>query len=349
MVKFPKLTKAKVVLATAATLALGTVGGVGYLQTLAKPEKYMEYQIDKHQTDIVNIESKIWYTIEFQHQAVVLGLGGMWERVQSPGLNFRIPFLEKAYDVHMTRVFEIQRGFRTAKAGVETKYEDDAKYETEARMVTGDEGELSVKYVTQYIKMNASAFLFNVDKPHETVAEVTESALREVIATNEYSKVMTTGKEEISEKATEIAQKVLDEYKTGIKIIAIRLKQVTPPTPNVQLAFDGINNAVQQAERLIQEGKQEYEQETREAQGTAQKNIQNAKGDASEMVNTAEGRVARFNSAYEEFKLAPEANMYRLHQQAIRDLLKGSDVKIVDKDLASGTLNHIFLEKGVKK
>ncbi|MBU4501271.1 MAG: FtsH protease activity modulator HflK [Nanoarchaeota archaeon] len=344
------VSKTKLALTGLAAFVASAVAGVGYLQYIAQPDTYAEYKIDEHQKDVVPIENKIIYETEAGHQKVLLGLGGLWERVTGPGYNFRIPLVEVAHDVDVARVFKVERGFRTAKAGIETTYEDDSKFEDEALMVTGDEGELKVKYVIQYMKKDASDFLFNLENPHETVAQVGESAIREVIATRGYDAVLTTEKDVIKEEAKDIAQKVLDGYGAGVKLIGIRLQQIVPPTLNVQKSFDGLNDAEQKKVQLEQEGMKEYEKEIQEALGTKQRMIQDARGTASEKVNRAEGRVSRFNNAYEEFKLAPDANRYRLHQEAMRELLKKSNVKIVDDNLLDGnTLNHIFLDKEVPK
>ena len=100
------VSKTKMTLVGLAAIVASAAAGVGYLQYIAKPDTYAEYKIDEHQTDVVPIENKIVYETEAGHQKVLLGMGGLWERVTGPGYNFRIPFLETAYDVDVARVFK---------------------------------------------------------------------------------------------------------------------------------------------------------------------------------------------------------------------------------------------------
>ena len=342
MAKFLKSKKAMVGTALIGGL-VGLIGWTGYNQVVAKPETYLEYKIDKHQKDTVFIENKFVYSTDVGHQKVILGMGGLWERVQVPGLNFRFPF-ETVYDVDVSKVTKLERGFRTKKAGIKSEYEKN-DFSKESLMVTGDEGELKVQYILQYVKKDPISFLFNVRNPHETVSEVSESALREVIATKTYEEILTTEKEKIQSEAGEIAQNLLDDYGVGIKLISILLQPINPPTEKVQQSFDELNNAIQEKERLIQEGWKVYEKETKEAEGTKQNMVEQSKGEASEKVNIAEGRTVRFKELYDGYKKNPEANRFRIYQEVIRELLKDSEITIIDKEATGSLLQHLKIDK----
>lgn len=332
----------KVAIIGGTLLTLGAAWG-GYTQFIAEPEVYIEYEIDKHQKEVVTIENKLVYTTEVGHKKVLLFMGGYYERTQNPGLNFRIPFFEKAYDVDVERVVKLERGYRTKKAASKTIYSED-DFSKESIMVTGDEGELEVQYVVQFRKKNANQFLFNVKKPIETVDEVTASALREVIAKTTYDDALTVGKAKIAKEATELAQEVLDEYKTGIELIGILLQPINPPTEDVKKAFNDINRARQDQETFIEKAGKKYEKGVREALGTKQQIIEQAQGEANEMVNEATGEVAGYLELYEGYKQAPGPNRLRLYHETMRRFLGNADLTIVDKD-AKGVLQHLMLDK----
>jgi len=327
---------------------LGALGGPGtwivYNQYVAKPEVYMEHNLTETQKETVSIEKKVFYTTDIGHQKAILGMGGLWERIQGPGLNYRLPF-ETVYDVDVAKVRTIERGFRTKSLGVVTEYERKERPE-ESLMVTRDEGEIDVKYSIQFKIKNPTDFLFNVRNPYQTLSDVAESSLRNIIASKDNNEALTTGKKQIQKEATELAQSILDDYGTGIRIIEIFLQQTNPPTKEVQAAFDELNNAIQTKETLIQEGKKEYNQFVEEAKGTKKKDIERATGSATQMVNEAEGRVAKFNDMFESFKYNPEMNKFRKWQETMREVIKNNpDMKIIDPETGDGLLKHIFMGK----
>lgn len=332
----------------AAGIMVGAAGGwLGYGEYLTKQEKpYIESEIDKFQKEIVPIINRTAYTIPVGHKGVILGMGGQWERIQEPGLNFRLPF-EKVYVINVNKIRKLERGFRTEERGVKTTYSE-GDFSDESLMVSGDEGELEVQYSVQFRIKDPIKYLFSVKNPIETLSQVSESAVREIIAKKGYDEALTVGKEEIGLKSTDTAKKVLDDYNTGIDLMAIFLQPINPPTPEVQEAFDKINMARQDAESIIQRAKQEQEREVRKAKGQKVNIIETAKGQASKMVNEAEGEVEGYLELYEGYKLAPGPNRKRLHLETIEEFLGNADLTIIDKDV-EGLLPHLDVNDGGAK
>jgi membrane protease subunit HflK len=93
-----------------------------------------------------------------------------------------------------------------------------------------------------------------------------------------------------------------------------------------------VNKAIQDMNRLVNEGKESYNSEIPKAQGQAKQAIEVAQGYAAERVNDAKGDVARFNSVYEEYRKAPEVTKQRLYYEMVEDVFKGEkDVQLIDK------------------
>lgn len=342
MVKIPKAVKKGLIIAGILAGAAGT--WAVHSQYVAKPEIYLEYQIDKFQKEVVPIRNEVGYTIPVGHRGVVLGMGGLWERLQDPGLNVRAPF-EKVYVVNVNKIRKLERGYRTLERGIETKYEEKEDFSEESRMVSEDEGELEVQYAVHFKIKDPIKYLFNVRNPIETLSQASESSVREIIAKRKYDGALTVGKEEIGLEATKTAQKILDDYDTGIDLMAILLQPIKPPTEDVQKAFDDINRARQDAESIIQRAGQEKEKAVRKVRGTKLQIIDSARGQAQKMVNEAEGEVAGYLEAYEGYKLAPEPNRKRMHLEVIEEFLGNSDLTVIDKDV-EGLLPHLDVDKG---
>jgi membrane protease subunit HflK len=102
----------------------------------------------------------------------------------------------------------------------------------------------------------------------------------------------------------------------------------------VQDAFEDVNVAIQDMNRLINEGKQEYNREIPRAQGEAQQIIQVARGYAAERVNRAEGDVARFRAVLTEYQRDRIITRNRLYYEMIEDVFKDeTDVNLIDRNL----------------
>ena len=122
-------------------------------------------------------------------------------------------------------------------------------------------------------------------------------------------------------------------YGLGIDIIAVKLQNVTPPA-GVQDAFEDVNKAMQDLERLINEGQQAYNEAIPKTRGEAERMIQIAQGYATERVNRANGDVARFNAVYNEYQRSRNVTRQRLYYEMIEDVFGGDeDTVIIDRNL----------------
>ena len=118
-------------------------------------------------------------------------------------------------------------------------------------------------------------------------------------------------------------------------MIAVKLQNIDPPA-GVQEAFDDVNKAIQDMNRLINEGQQVYNEEIPKARGEADRMVQVAQGYEAERVNRAIGDVARFNSVYDEYRRAPEVTRQRLYYEMIEEVFKDEDgMVIIDRNLSN--------------
>ncbi len=83
----------------------------------------------------------------------------------------------------------------------------------------------------------------------------------------------------------------------------------------MQDAFEDVNKAIQDRSRMINEGKEAYNQSIPRASGQADQTIQEAQGYATERVNRARGDVSRFLAVLGEYRQAPESVRTRLYYE----------------------------------
>ena len=256
---------------------------------------------------------------------------GKYVRTVDPGLNVKLPFAERVYKVPVERQQKLEFGFRTVNAGVDTEYSRSGKAKDESLMLTGDLNLAEVEWVVQYRVNDAYKYLFKVRNPQNTLRDISEAAMRQIVGDRTVNEVLTVGRAEISDNAEELIQSICTEYSMGIKIEQVVLQDINPPDP-VKAAFNAVNEAQQEKETLINKAKSEYNKVIPKASGQAEETIQKAEGYATERINNAKGEVARFSALYREYVKAPEVTKRRIYLETMSSVIpKIGNVVITDQ------------------
>lgn len=256
---------------------------------------------------------------------------GKYTRRADPGLNFKVPFIEKVQKVAVERQQKLEFGFRTLSAGVRSEYTKSG-YSDESFMLTGDLNLANVEWVVQYRIDDPYKYLFKVRNPKNTLRDISEAAVRQIVGDRTVDEVITVGRTEIATSVKVLIQKTCDDYSIGAKIDQVVLQDVNPPDP-VKAAFNAVNEADQERETLINQAKSEYNKVIPKARGQAEETIQKAEGYATERVNRAKGEVARFNELYFEYIKAPEVTKRRIYLETMTSVIPKLGTKIItDQD-----------------
>jgi modulator of FtsH protease HflK len=272
-----------------------------------------------------------WYTVPPEATAVVQRFGGV-ARTSGPGLHFKIPLgVETVKVIPTARVLKEEFGFRTQAAGQRTRYER-GDYSAESLMLTGDLNVIDVQWIVQYRIEDPVKFLFKVREQRETLRVVTEAVMRRVVGNRLGSDVLTVGRVAVASETKEEMQKILSDYETGIRIVTVELQDVTPPDP-VKPAFNEVNEARQDLERMINQAQEQANKLIPKAHGEAKQSIAEAEGYATERVNQAQGEAARFLAVFAEYQRVPEVTRRRLYLEATSEVLaKAKGLYIVDSE-----------------
>ncbi len=274
-----------------------------------------------------------FYMVDQSEQAVILTFG-KFNRITGPGLHMKAPFgIEKNFNVPTQIIQTMPFGYRTDRPGIETVYSS-GEYPEESLMLTGDLNIIDVQWAIQYRIVDPRAWLFNVEFKDQTIRDISQSVLNVLVGDRTILSVLGSERSNISQQAQDLMNKNFDLYGLGIQVTTVQLKNIVPPKGEVQDAFEDVNKAEQDMERLINEGLEEYNREIPKARGQAAQAIQVAEGYAAERVNQARGDVARFLSVYEEYKEAKEATRSRLYIEMMEDIFsdpQGTD--LIDRGL----------------
>ncbi|MBW2122602.1 MAG: FtsH protease activity modulator HflK [Deltaproteobacteria bacterium] len=269
------------------------------------------------------------YTIPVGHRGVVLRFG-RFSGIVMPGLHVKIPFgIDVVYKVYTDQVGTETFGFKTIRPGIRTQYEKGPSRERESLMLTGDLNVIDVEWIVQFRREDPKRFLFNVRDPIKALRDVSESVIRRIVGNWSFDYVL-QNREEVNKIAQEEIQKILDEYQTGLHIVNVRLQNVVPPDP-VKGAFNEVNEAQQEKERLINQAQETYNREIPKARGEAERTINGARGYALERVNRSKGDVARFLDVLKAYRNAKEVTKRRLYLEAFQKILpKAKRIYVID-------------------
>ena len=252
-----------------------------------------------------------------------------------PGLHFKLPpIIERVRKVKIKRVYKEEFGFRTMQSGIKTSYSQ-RNYNDESIMLTGDLNILDVRWVVQYQIKDPVKFLFATRDPRNNVQDISEIIIRRLVGDHKVDDILTVKREDINHLAQIQMQKLLDDYSSGIKIVTVKLLDVNPPQ-EVKSAFNEVNEAKQEKERLINQAWEAYNKAVPRAKGEAEKTIRKAEGYLLDKVNRAQGDANRFTALLKEYKKAPLITRKRLYLETMIDILpKIKEKYVIDSEQSS--------------
>ena len=271
-----------------------------------------------------------FYTVDADEVGVIQRFG-KYIRTTNPGLHFKMPFgVETVKKVKVQRVFKEEFGFRTVQAGIQTEYSRN-DFSGESLMLTGDLNSAVVDWIVQYRVKDPINYLFHVRNVVETLRDVSESVMREVVGDHSVDEVIVLSRQDIEVLAQKSTQELLDEFETGIDIVTIKLQDVNPPKA-VQPAFNEVNEARQEKERIINEALEAYNKVVPQASGQAEQTIRQAEGYATNRVNRAQGDAEKFLAIWQEYSKAEEVTRRRLYLETLLEILpKLANIYVIDE------------------
>ncbi len=284
------------------------------------------------------------YKVDTEETGVVQRFG-KFSRLADPGLNFKLPLgIEQVTKVKTKFIYKMEFGQRTIKAGVRTRYAEQ-DFSDVSLMLSGDLNVINVSWIVQYRIKDPKKYLFAIRDPEKAIWDLSQSVMRDIVGDRYADDVLTGGRTEIGNQMQVELQTLLDQYDTGIGIHTVQMKDINPPDP-VRPAFNEVNEARQQKERMINEAQEAYNREIPKAKGDAKRIVSEAEGYATEIVNRADGEAKRFISVLTSYRQAQEVTKRRMYLDALRDLVaKAAKVYVVD-DKVKGILPHLSLDQG---
>lgn len=276
-----------------------------------------------------------FYQVKPDEQGVQL-LFGEWDgTTKDSGLHWWPPApIGEVQRPKVTVINRVNVGFRDAGdlGGRTTRANDVPR---ESLMLTGDQNIVDVDFTVQWLISDAGKYLFNIRDPEATVKLVAESVMREVVGQTKLDDLITTAREQVQSQSKVLLQQVLDQYGAGIGIERIQLQLTSPPPPVID-AFNDVQRARQDKERLQNEAEAYSNRIVPTARGEAASVIQEATAYKERVIKEAQGEGARFEEIYKSYLISPEVTRRRLYIETLRDVLSKANKIIIDPGAAGG-------------
>jgi membrane protease subunit HflK len=275
-----------------------------------------------------------FYIVDTGQRGVVLRFGKYVETTE-PGPRWHLPWpIESREVVNVDQVRTVEIGYRNNVK---------SKVLKESLMLTDDENIIDLQFAVQYILKDPVEFLFVNRAPEDTVLQVAETAMREIVGKNKMDFVLYEGRADIAARAKVLMQQILDRYKTGISISQVTLQNIQPPE-QVQAAFDDAVKAGQDRERLKNEAEAYSNDVVPRARGLASRLKEEAEGYKQSVIANAEGEASRFAQILAEYQKAPQVTRQRMYLDTMQTVMNNTSKVLVDQK-GGNSLLYLPLDK----
>jgi membrane protease subunit HflK len=275
-----------------------------------------------------------FYIVDTGQRGVVLRFGKFVETTE-PGPRWHLPWpVESREVVNVDQVRTVEIGYRNNVK---------SKVLKESLMLTDDENIIDLQFAVQYILKDPEDFLFINRAPEDTVLQVAETAMREIVGKNKMDYVLYEGRADIAARAKLLMQQILDRYKTGISISQVTLQNIQPPE-QVQAAFDDAVKAGQDRERLKNEAEAYANDVVPRARGLASRLKEEAEGYKLAVIANAEGEASRFAQVFAEYQKAPQVTRQRMYLDTMQTVMNNTSKVVVDQK-GGNSLLYLPLDK----
>ncbi len=277
------------------------------------------------------------YIVPADQQAVETRFGRVIDTRVLPGIHLSLPWPVDV--VHRLKVQQLQR------LVVGGEIQDGVLGRSQplaSQFLTGDQNILHMRVVVQYSVSVPVDYLFQPRDVAATAGAAVEAELSRLVAQRDVDAVLTTEKIAVQEQVRAAAQKILNDYRTGVLLASVNIEAATPP-PEAADAFRDVASARADSARIVNESQGYSNDVIPKARGAAEQMLEEAQGYKQRKINEALGDAARFDQVSVEYARAAQVNGRRLYVETMEQLLPRMKKLIVDKN---GNLDLTIIRKG---
>jgi membrane protease subunit HflK len=288
---------------------------------------------------IAGVAALIWLAsgsfIVQEGQAGIVYTFGKVSHTTGSGFNWRWPYpFQSNETVRVSQMRMVEIGYR---GNIKNKQAQ------ESLMLTDDENIIDMQFAVQFKLKDPVAWLMNNRDEEETVRQVAETSIREIVGKNKMDFVLYEGRDKVAYETQVLMQSTLDRYASGVLISGVTLQAVQPPE-QVQGAFDDAVKAGQDLERQKNEGQAYANDVIPKARGTASRLMQEAEAYRSMVTENATGNANRFKQVLVEYQKAPAVTRDRMYLDTMQQIFSSTSKVMVDSKNGNNLL-YLPLDK----
>lgn len=273
----------------------------------------------------------------YQVQPAEVGLVkrfGRHIRTTKSGLHYHLPApIETVNLVDKRSIRKIEIGYKTVSPPPNPQYVTNKQ---EALMLTGDNNIVHLELAVQYTVSDAIQYAFNLMDPKALIEETAEAVIRQEVVQHTIDEVLTVQRAEIAMDAENALQDLMNQYKAGIRIEAVKIQDAKPPKPVIP-AFNNVTSAKEDKKRYVNEAEAYANEVIPKANGKAAEIRNQAKAYKEEHINAAKGEVSRFLQVLKQYQLGNQAiTRKRLYIETMETILP-SMKKVILTDTTDGS------------
>ncbi|NRR33741.1 FtsH protease activity modulator HflK [Oxalobacteraceae bacterium] len=289
---------------------------------------------------VAGVAALIWlasgtFSVQDGQVGVIFTFGEISHTTKEAGINWHWP-----YPFQHDETVNVS-GLRTVEVGYRSNTKN--KQARESLMLTDDENIIDIQFAVQYRLKDPRAWLINIREPEESIRQVAETAIREVVGRSKMDFVLYEGREKVAFETQKMMQSILDTYASGVQISNVTIQNVQPPE-QVQNAFDDAVKAGQDRERQKNEGQAYANDVIPKARGAAARLMQEAEAYRSMVTENAVGNASRFKQVLGEYQKAPGVTRDRMYLETMQQIFTSASKVMVDAKSGSNML-YLPLDK----
>lgn len=268
------------------------------------------------------------FIVQEGHAGIILTFG-KYTDTRPPGLGWRWPApIQSIEMVNVSKAREVQIGFRAT---------DKNKQPKEALMLTSDKNIIDMQFAIQYSLKDPAKWVFNYGDQEDTIRQVAESAIREVVGKTRMDALLYEDRTRVANAVKALMQTICDSNDSGVQITKVAVQNAGAPE-QVQAAFDDIEKARRDSERLKSEAQAYANDVLPKAKGEASRQLQEADAYRARVVTNANGEAERFKAVLAEYQKAPAITRDRLYIETMQHIMTRTTKVLVDSKGGSPVL-----------
>ncbi len=263
------------------------------------------------------------YNVESDESAVAYVLGRAVGRDVLPGIHWNPPW-------PLGRVVVARTATNFLMPVEHTEPQGPAGSEPESLWLLGDTNVIAGKLGIQYSIRSLTRFEVSHEDPRELLRRAGGQVVTRFLAGENVDAALTARRNDLLDAVQRQVQAILDDHGSGIEILSVNVETLAPPRQGgVRQAFQEVQSALADKERVVDEARADRSQVFAEAEGEAEHRVTQAEAARHRRVEIAKGEGERFRRLAFEHRKTPRLTEERLYLETIEEVLPRMDTYVV--------------------